>query len=179
MGRICGSPPALAHLHGHRPRVRIADLERLGLTARLDDLVSGWENRDAWPTVDRCAFATDHRQQRDFSKSQPTARGENDAALLGFDPLRVEILAGFERPGYLDAIAGALGMLHHHHRIGAFGQRRARHYFNRPSGAYGAAENLSRAHFADHAQVRREHPRRERQTRREPSVGREDNRDRR
>ena len=80
---------------------------------------------------------------------------------------------------YLDAIAGALCVLHHHDGVGAFGQRRARHYFHRSSGAYGAAENFSRAHFADHTVVRRERPPRGRRTRREPSVGTEDNRGRR
>ena len=73
----------------------------------------------------------------------------------------------------------ALGVLHHHDRIGAFRQRRAGHDFDRSSGAHGAAENFARAHFADHTSVRREHPPRERQIRREPSAETEDNRDRR
>ena len=89
--RIAACP---GHLHGHRPGVRIADLEGLRLLARLDDLVARRQDRDARPAIDRRALAADHRQQRDFGEAQPPAWGKNDAAVPGFDPLRVEILAG-------------------------------------------------------------------------------------
>ena len=156
MSRAIGQNPRIAarprHLHGHRPGVRIADLEGLRLLARLDDLVARRQDRDTRPAIDRDALAADHRQQRDFGEAQPPAWGKNDAAVPGFDPLRVEVLAGLEGPRDLDAIARALRVLDHHHRVGAFRQRRARHDFHRLSGAHGARINLSRAHFPDHPQ---------------------------
>ena len=69
MGRILRIAAGLADLHGHRPGVRIADLEWLGLLTRLDDLVAGGQNRDAGLAIDGNALTPHHCQQRDFGET--------------------------------------------------------------------------------------------------------------
>ena len=141
------------HLRGQGVNVGVANLEFLGDLLHFDNFVARGDDGGHRPPVDLYTTAAEGGEHGGVAVVQAFACAQNDFASRRLAAPRVDELSRFGGKADADAAVLADGVLNHHHGIGARGNGRAGHDFNRLAGTDCAREALAGAHLANDLQL--------------------------
>ena len=137
---------------GEREAVDVVDVAGLERPSRLDNFVTGRENRDARLGVDGHVRAADGRQGADAARRQHVARADDKVAGHDVGTAAADVPAGCRRHPHLNVISSGSGFLDHHDGVGAGGHGRAGRDFGARTRFHGDRRYLSRVNAVDEPQ---------------------------
>ena len=119
----CGAGPAAKG--GQQDAVAVEALRRAGRVARIDQLVSGREQRDPKLLADLEGGQAERRRQRHVLRTQPRPTGQRQRPARHVLPGRSRVRAGLQARRQPHAAFDRLHVLLHEHRVRALRQRGA------------------------------------------------------